>query len=214
MKVKKNKLIWMLFYIILLSYMIMQYATIHQFVIFDSQMIYDLVESPQKLLFNTTILFILYLYISRVNFLEPELLIRYNRRLSKILIKHGIYSSIIYTFLTFSILILCSVIIGIPIQVGIYLLLHILKLFIFCLYISFVYLSIYIISVKQILAFFVILTVNFLLLVSYVGLNYYGGITNMIVIKHNNMNWFIFGFITIVSMSYLYTSINKKEYIK
>ncbi len=201
-------------YTILLLYMIQQYATIHQYGVFNSQMIYDLVENPQKLLFNTTIVFILYLYISRVNFVQPELLIRYNKRFSMILIKHGVYSSVVYTLLTFIIMILGSAIVGISIQIGSYLLLHILKLFIFCSYIYFVYLLIYIISYKHILAFFTIISVNFLLLVSYIGMNYYGGITNMIVIQNNHLNWFLFGIITMVIVTYLYTTSNKKEFIK
>lgn len=205
MILRKAEVVWAIFYIILFGYLVISHGT--------NQVIYELIENQQKLLFNNTVFFTFYLYVSRKNFLSTEILVRYKSRLPVAMIKHGIYLSATYSILTYAVLLLSSSLLGREIVVDGHLIFHVMKLFAFCLYLYLVYIIIYLLWKNQALAALANVVVNFLILIVFIGLRYNGGLTFFGEID-SNIYWYSLGFINIAMGICIYFVSNIKEHLR
>lgn len=212
MIMNRSVFIWSIFYAVFLSFVFFQYIDILGHVrILDMHLIYDLIVNLQKLLFNNTIFFISLLFCTRKEFLNPLLLIRYKKNLSTEIIKHGTYISGFYIFFTFLILLMCSIFIGLEVQIDIYFLVYFFKLFIFCLYSYLVYAFIYLFTSKKVMSLLINMNINFTLLVSYLGIVFYGGIKDDSIII--NFYWVSLYITSSLLLGTVYFLANKKEFV-
>lgn len=210
-RLSKIGIAWLIVYFTILCFIVMQYISITNATILDDKMVYDLFENRQKLLFNNTIFFGSYLYICRINFLNPELLVRYKKRIFATILKNGILSSAAYS--VYSYIILLLVVSVLRINIGTNLIVPIIKLFIFCMYLYLVYVILYLKFANHILALTSNVVVNFLVLVSSIGIMYARGTNAASSEMYGcNMHWFVLALVNVVIIIFAYFLVRKREY--
>lgn len=111
MLIRRRQILFFILYALILFYIDIQYfsSSLTSIKYIEDQSIYDLILKPQKLFFNFSVSFSIFIYISRKSFFSIELMVRYNRKLFTNVILHGLELVALYVFLIFFTLIITSV---------------------------------------------------------------------------------------------------------
>lgn len=174
--------IWFLLYAIVLISVTTQYIEITFANTLDSQMFEDLLVRPQKLLFNTTIFFVFLIYATKIEFLNPFLLIRYKQKLSMQIIKYGFIISGLFVFLSLLIISIVSLFAGLSLQINNSFVFSLLKLMIYCVFVYMTYILFYLITYKKTFSLLINLIISFSLLILFHGIVFISVITDYTVI--------------------------------
>lgn len=185
----KSTFIWLAFYAIVLTFVMMQYIDIMQVDTLNSQMFDDLMIRPQKLLFNTTIFFIFLIYVTRKEFLNPLLLVRYKHKLSIKIIKYGLIISALFVFLSLLLIFVVSKLFGLVIIINNDFLFLVLKLMLYCVFVYMTYILVYLMTNKKVLSLLINLATGLILLVLFHGIVFVSVITDYTMIV--NLYWLI-----------------------
>lgn len=182
----KSKIISIYTIIVLIIYIVSEYSfmSIYNQSIMEESLFYNFYISPQKMLFNNTILFSVFLYLNRCEYLNTMVAIRYNRAYNKIIISKTLLICSIFVCYLYILYFISIFIFKIPIEVHAFF--YIPCLFFFFLKINAIYNFIYSITSSYVLSFFFIVLEGFILLISYIGLGFVGiNATNIINLVFN-----------------------------
>jgi hypothetical protein len=155
--------IWVILYSLLLCFIVVQYSSFVADRNVDETMLSSTLLGSQKMLFNNILVFSIFLYITRRDYLVSEYAVRKRKFLSLSMLFHGIQKSAIYTVITFAVYLTILTVLGynihtIPI-------LYIIKLFFFCLAAYLYYAVIYTKTANHVVALFVAMLLHLVYLV-------------------------------------------------
>lgn len=160
---------WALIYSTLLSFAAIQHVSVINTFSY-SELFFEITLSPQKLLFNTNI-FVAYLfYVTRIQFLNPIFLIRYQKNMFKYFLFTSISLSVIFVVFSQVIILFNAIYLGLNIDINSFYLLSSLKLLLFVMFMYQAYVLVVLLTYTYVFSILFILIFNFLILILYHGL--------------------------------------------
>jgi hypothetical protein len=141
--------------------------------VLDVDMVKATILSPQRMYFINTLFVAVILYVTRVDFLSPEVAVRYHKRprILRDMLINGVIIAMLYTALTHIVLTIGAVILGYPITANLLESGALLFMAVFFFYLF--YLAVYIVRKNHVLAIFALISVNILVLGIGVALYFY-----------------------------------------
>ncbi|UTR16481.1 hypothetical protein MM221_08040 [Salipaludibacillus sp. LMS25] len=205
----KGTYIWLLFYTVTLVFVTVQFIEVTAVQTFDHLMFEELLMRPQKLLFNTSIFFVLFLYATRKEFLNPLLVSRYTTKLPIKIITYGILISVVFLISTLTVLLSVAFAKGLAIELNLSLIAPLLKFMLYCLFVYMTYALVYLITNKKILSLFINIVISFVLLITYHGVVFFTYmIDDSVLIK---TYWTTLSFVTPILIYFIYYIGKRKE---
>ncbi|KPB05180.1 hypothetical protein AAV98_07450 [Bacillus sp. CHD6a] len=182
MKVSKSLLIWMVCYICVFSYVLLEYRNIssHPYAINDT-MLYLTLTKSQKLLFNNAIFIALLIFCTRREFLEPMIFVRYQRKLTLEIIRRGMVISLSYVLTTIVLITMFAFIFNIKIDLSFNSIVHFLYLYLFGLYVYFFYALLYLLFSNHTLAILLNIGMNFLSIATIINIVWHFGMSESLL---------------------------------
>jgi hypothetical protein len=158
----KKIYIWTAVYASFFAFVIAQYFSLGFAPVLDAETLHEVFLRPQKMLFNNNLFFAVLLFVARTNYLSNEYLVRGKKRLVPKILYDGLLLSLLYTAVTFALLIGLSPLVKYQLATNV--VTGALKLGAFCLIFHLVYSAFYIISKNHLLAVFAGVVINAVLL--------------------------------------------------
>ncbi|MDR1068169.1 MAG: hypothetical protein LBL36_02855 [Clostridiales Family XIII bacterium] len=158
----KKIYIWIAVYAPFCAYVIAQYFSLDVTPVLDAEALHNVLLRPQKMLFNNNLFFAVLLFAARTNYLSNEYLVRGGKRLAPKILLDGMLLSLLYTAVTFVLLIGLSPLVKYYLTTN--LITGALKLGAFCLIFHLIYSAFYLISKNHLLAIFAGVIINMMLL--------------------------------------------------
>ncbi|MCR6098777.1 hypothetical protein HXA31_15545 [Salipaludibacillus agaradhaerens] len=209
MILNKGTYIWFLFYTVTLVFVTVQFIEVTAVQTFDYLMFEELLIRPQKLLFNTTLFFVLFLYVTRKEFLNPLLVSRYTKKLPIKMITYGILISAVFVISTLTVLLSVVFAKGLAIELNLSLIAPLLKFILYCLFVYMTYAVVYLMTNKKIPSLFINIVISFVLLITYHGIVFFTYMTDdSVLIK---AYWTTLSFVTPILMYFIYYIGKRKE---
>lgn len=168
-RIKLQIIYWTLYFLFTFS-VISSAARFYEVFSFDVNHFELFVTSPQKMLFNNSFFFVIFIHLKKYEFQNTEQILRNNRSFMHNIFLPGLINSSIFTIgLYSSFFISCSIL---KINFSLDNLFPFFMIFMFCFKINSIYFFIYVFFEKYIFSLFFILSENFVILIAYLGFTF------------------------------------------
>lgn len=207
-RTKKQIAFWVV--CVLLYYSIFSnYQKFYKIQALDTDIFNEFMVSVQKMLFNNSIIYAVYMQIQKENFLTIEITLRYNKRSLNTLWLPSILHSLSFTAGMYTIWFLIALVNKLTVDFSIFR--YFAPIFAYDFKISAVYLLIYVISKNNIYSFFAVIIWSVLLLIAYLGLGFVGiHISGFITFLLNPIYCIILALILLIVSTII---IRKRDYL-
>ncbi|CAH0344394.1 hypothetical protein BCI9360_00647 [Bacillus sp. CECT 9360] len=208
MNKKYNIVIWAALYAVIVYFIYSEFLKVDKHVdtdLFLEQSLFRL----QKFLYNTSIFFIMYLFILKLPFASAMFVSRCREELPMHLITYGLRICIIYVIYSVSLHIGIPYFFGTKIPITAEVVLNTVKLFSFVLSMYFLYLYIYIKTNQQVLGLLSIFVLNLTILTIYFSISFGLGISPTKELELNLLSLISTGLIIVYVMLIIYECKNR-----